>query len=87
MLKSRKKSARTMMKYFYSSFVVSLIALAIAFYIGGAGAAYICALLCALEINLSFDNAVVNAKVLTADGEQKKNRGISRSIVIELITA
>ena len=52
------------MKYFYSSFVVSLIALAIAFYIGGAGAAYICALLCALEISLSFDNAVVNAKVL-----------------------
>ena len=52
------------MKYFYSSFAVSFIAVIIAFYIGGAGAAYICALLCALEISLSFDNAVVNAKVL-----------------------
>ena len=52
------------MKYFYSSFAISFIAVIIAFYIGGAGAAYICALLCVLEISLSFDNAVVNAKVL-----------------------
>ncbi|MBL0721405.1 MAG: DUF475 domain-containing protein [Sulfurovum sp.] len=52
------------MKYFYSSFVISIIGLIIAFYLGGFYAVYITALLAILEISLSFDNAVVNAKVL-----------------------
>lgn len=52
------------MKYFYSSFVVTFIGLIIAFYIGAWQAIYICILLSILEVSLSFDNAVVNAKVL-----------------------
>lgn len=52
------------MKYFYSSFAVAFIGIVIAFYIGGFSAAYICVLLAILEVSLSFDNAVVNAKVL-----------------------
>ncbi len=52
------------MKYFYSSFIVTIIGLSIALYIESWEAVYICALLSILEISLSFDNAVVNAKVL-----------------------
>ncbi|PID47626.1 MAG: hypothetical protein CR967_03085 [Proteobacteria bacterium] len=52
------------MKYFYSSIVISLIGIGISFYLGGWAAVYICSLLAILEISLSFDNAVVNAKVL-----------------------
>lgn len=40
------------------------IGLALAFYLGGFQALYIAALLAVLEVSLSFDNAVVNAKVL-----------------------
>lgn len=52
------------MRYFYSSFIITIIGLFLSFYIGGFGAVYICFLLGILEISLSFDNAVVNAKVL-----------------------
>lgn len=52
------------MKHFYSSFVVTLIGLVLAFYVGAWQAIYICILLSILEVSLSFDNAVVNAKVL-----------------------
>jgi len=51
-------------KYFFSSFIVSILGLGIAFYLGGFGGLYIAALLAILEVSLSFDNAVVNAKVL-----------------------
>jgi hypothetical protein len=52
------------MKHFYSSIVITIIGLIIALYLGGLYALYITVLLAVLEISLSFDNAVVNAKVL-----------------------
>lgn len=52
------------MRYFYSSFAIMAIGLIAAFYLGGLAAIYITFLLIILEISLSFDNAVVNAKVL-----------------------
>jgi len=52
------------MQYFKGSIVVTIIGLILAFYIGGLYALYITALLAVLEVSLSFDNAVVNAKVL-----------------------
>lgn len=52
------------MKYFYSSFIIAAIGLIFSYYIGGFSAIYICFLLGVLEVSLSFDNAVVNAKVL-----------------------
>ncbi len=52
------------MKYFYSSIFILAIGLAIAFYLGSWEALYITLLLSILEVSLSFDNAVVNAKVL-----------------------
>lgn len=52
------------MRYFYSSFVIMALGLIASFYIGGIAAIYITFLLIILEVSLSFDNAVVNAKVL-----------------------
>jgi uncharacterized protein len=52
------------MKHFYGSFIVTAIALAASFYFWGFYGLYIIILLAILEISLSFDNAVVNAKVL-----------------------
>lgn len=52
------------MRYFYFSFLVSLIGLILAFFVGGWSSVYITAILAILEISLSFDNAVVNAKIL-----------------------
>jgi len=52
------------MRYFYSSFVIMALGLIAAYYLGGLAAIYITFLLIVLEISLSFDNAVVNAKVL-----------------------
>lgn len=64
------------MKYFYSSFVVTAIGLAVAFFLGynssmggnpitmAFTAVYITMLLSVLEVSLSFDNAVKNASVL-----------------------
>ncbi len=52
------------MRYFYSSFAIMALGLIAAYYLGGIAAIYITFLLIILEISLSFDNAVVNAKVL-----------------------
>ncbi|MGZ8546253.1 MAG: DUF475 domain-containing protein, partial [Sulfuricurvum sp.] len=46
------------------SFVIMAIGLIASFYLGGLTAIYITCLLVVLEVSLSFDNAVVNAKVL-----------------------
>ncbi len=52
------------MRYFYSSFVIMALGMIAAYFLGGIAAVYITFLLVVLEISLSFDNAVVNAKVL-----------------------
>lgn len=70
------------MKYFYSSMVITVIGLAIAFYLGSWYALYITALLAILEISLSFDNAVVNAKVLKTMEPKWQKRFITYGIPI-----
>ena len=52
------------MSYFYFSFIIALIGLALAFFINGLSGVYLTAILAILEVSLSFDNAVVNAKIL-----------------------
>ena len=52
------------MRYFFGSFVIMAAGLLAAYFLGGLAALYITFLLIILEISLSFDNAVVNAKVL-----------------------
>ncbi|MBN2824781.1 MAG: DUF475 domain-containing protein [Campylobacterales bacterium] len=70
------------MKHFYSSFVVTAIGLAIAFYLGSWYALYITILLSILEVSLSFDNAVVNAKVLNTMEPKWQRRFITIGIPI-----
>ncbi len=53
-----------LLKTFRISFVVTAIGLVAAYLYGGMSALAICAILIVLEVSLSFDNAVVNAKVL-----------------------
>ena len=64
------------MKYFYSSFIITAFGLVLAYFLGGFSAVYICFLLCILEVSLSFDNAVVNAKVLGQMSELWQRRFI-----------
>ncbi len=52
------------MKHFNTSFILSIVGLVVASLIGGINAAYVAFLLILLEVSLSFDNAVVNARVL-----------------------
>ncbi|MDQ6754954.1 MAG: DUF475 domain-containing protein [Actinomycetota bacterium] len=51
-------------KTFGWSMAVSAVALVIAFLYGGPGALVLCAILGILEVSLSFDNAVINARIL-----------------------
>jgi hypothetical protein len=52
------------MQYFISSFIILFIGLLGSYFLGGLEGVYIAALLVILEVSLSFDNAVVNAKIL-----------------------
>ncbi|NLY04020.1 MAG: DUF475 domain-containing protein [Campylobacter sp.] len=70
------------MRYFYSSFFIMTLGFILAFYIGSWQAVYICFLLCILEISLSFDNAVVNAKVLSGMDEVWQRRFIVYGIPV-----
>lgn len=54
-----------MIRHFWGSWLILAVALATSFYFWGIQALYIVSLLILLEISLSFDNAVVNAKVLS----------------------
>lgn len=52
------------LSYFRGSFLITFLGMVAAFYIGGFEAIFIVSVLMILEISLSFDNAVVNAKIL-----------------------
>ncbi len=54
----------TLHRHFFWPIIVSLLAFAVVFYYGGFAALVLVAILTVLEVTLSFDNAVVNAKVL-----------------------
>ena len=70
------------MKHFKSSIIIAFIGLSLGFYIGGLDALYIVALLAILEISLSFDNAVVNVKVLETMEPKWQERFVSYGIPI-----
>ena len=70
------------MKHFKSSILITVIGLGLALIIGGLHAFYIVALLAILEVSLSFDNAVVNAKVLETMEEKWQKRFITYGIPI-----
>jgi hypothetical protein len=70
------------MQHFRSSIAIAVIGLVLGFYIGGLEVLYIVALLAILEISLSFDNAVVNVKILETMEEKWQKRFITFGIPI-----
>jgi hypothetical protein len=70
------------MRHFKGSIIIAIIGLASALYIGGVNALYLVALLAVLEISLSFDNAVINAKILEDMEPKWQERFISFGIPI-----
>jgi hypothetical protein len=72
------------MHYFRNSLIVTAVGLLLALYVGGASALYIVALLAVLEISLSFDNAVVNVKVLETMEVKWQKRFITFGIPIAI---
>ena len=70
------------MKYFVISFIIAVVGLIGAYFIGGFAAVYLTAILAVLEISLSFDNAVVNAKILQNMDEVWQKRFLTWGIVV-----
>jgi len=70
------------LEHFKSSIIITVIGLIAAYFVGGLYAVYITALLAVLEISLSFDNAVVNAKVLSTMEPKWQKRFITFGIPI-----
>ena len=70
------------MKYFYVSFLVAFLGLAGAFFLGKLEAVYLTAILAVLEISLSFDNAVVNAKILKNMDKIWQKRFLTWGVII-----
>ena len=70
------------MKHFYFSFIIAFIGLIFSFFIGGFEAVYLTAILAILEVSLSFDNAVVNAKILKSMDKIWQKRFLTWGMVI-----
>jgi hypothetical protein len=69
-------------QYFATSIAVTVIGLVLAFFIGGLPAVFIAAVLGVLEVSLSFDNAVVNAKVLKDMSDLWRHRFLTWGMLI-----
>ncbi len=85
----------TLLKYFRDSFLVTILGLGLAFWVGwqsalgganlweaGLQAIFICGVLAVLEVSLSFDNAVVNASVLQKMTPLWRHRFLTWGILI-----
>ena len=63
-MRAKRKRKSLILKNFYGSIIVTVVALIIAYIYGGFNAVFITTILAILEISLSFDNAIVNARIL-----------------------
>lgn len=70
------------MKYFAISSIITVIGLALSYYIHSWEGMAICALLILMEVSLSFDNAVVNAAVLKNMDAKWQRRFLTWGMVI-----
>lgn len=77
----------TFFKYFLNSSLFTIIAIITCFYLGGTSAVIIGITLSILEISLSFDNAVVNASVLSSMDEVWRKRFLTWGILIAVFGA
>jgi uncharacterized protein len=76
---------RETLRFFRWSALVTVAALVAAWFYGGLAAVGIVALLIALESSISFDNAVVNARVLRQMGERWQTVFLTIGIVIAVV--
>lgn len=72
------------MKLFIAPLVVSVIALFIIYLWGGVAALFLTAALAVLEVTLSFDNAVVNAKILAEMAPHWQRRFLTWGILLSV---
>ena len=72
------------MRLFVGPIVVALAALCAVYFWGGTGALLLASVLVVLEITLSFDNAVVNAKVLEEMSERWQRRFLTWGILLSV---
>jgi uncharacterized protein len=75
-------NSKSTMSYFRSSIIFALIALPIGYWIGGFIGMYSMSILAILEVSLSVDNAVVNAKILSSWDQKWRARFILWGMVI-----
>lgn len=71
-----------MIKYFGNAFIFAGIGLGLGFLLGGPTGLFITAILAILEVSLSFDNAIVNAKELAHMEEVWKKRFLTWGMAI-----
>ncbi|MGD9970242.1 MAG: DUF475 domain-containing protein [Sulfuricurvum sp.] len=75
-------SKKSILSYFQSSLLFALMALPIGYWIGGFMGMYSMAILAILEVSLSVDNAVVNAKILSSWDHKWRQRFILWGMII-----
>jgi hypothetical protein len=73
------------MKLFIAPIIVSIIALGAVYLWGGVAALFLAAALAVLEITLSFDNAVVNAKILSEMAPHWQRRFLTWGILVSVV--
>ena len=72
----------TIKQFFLPSIYVAIFGLILAFFVGGPEAVIIAAILGVLEVSLSFDNAIVNAKILNTMQDVWKRRFLTWGMLI-----
>lgn len=70
------------LRFFYPSFIVTAIGLVLGLYWGGLASLLVILLLSILEISLSFDNAVINAKILQNMSRRWQRRFLTWGLII-----
>lgn len=74
---------KSIISYFYSTIFFTILSIVIGYvWLGGFGAIYTIIILIILEVSLSVDNAVVNAKILQNWGEKWKRRFLTWGMLI-----
>ena len=71
-----------MLKFFKWSFIFTAVCLWLAFYVWGRQALFITVMLSILEVSLSFDNAIINAKEIEKMNKVWRRRFLTRWMVI-----
>lgn len=73
------------MKYFRESIVVTIVALVLAFFYGGIDGLILAAILGVMEVSLSFDNAIVNARILEKMSHKWRNIFLTVGMLIAVL--